>query len=150
MKSLITRLTVASVFMALTATQVAANPNYEVEVRRTSYGIPHIKADNWASLGYGYGYAYAADNICVLAREIVEANGQQALYFGASAGRINSDLFYTLSNSEQTIDDIIAQMDPPVVDGIKGFADGYNRYLGETGLDNIAADCRSQPWGASY
>ncbi len=37
-------------------------------------------------------------------------------------------------------------MDAPVVDGIKGFAAGYNRYLSETGVDNIAAACRSQAW----
>ncbi|MFK8031209.1 MAG: penicillin acylase family protein [Gammaproteobacteria bacterium] len=146
MKSLFSRIVLGSILIALCGTQVYANPGYEAEVRRTSFGIPHIKADNWGSLGYGYGYAYAGDNLCVLAREVVEANGQQALYFGSSPGRINSDLFYTLSNNEQTIDDIIAQMDQPAVDGIIGFAEGYNRYLNETGIDNIAVECRSQPW----
>ena len=32
------------------------------EIRRTDFGIPHIKADDWTSLGYGFGYAYAQDN----------------------------------------------------------------------------------------
>ncbi|MEM7084424.1 MAG: penicillin acylase family protein [Pseudomonadota bacterium] len=140
------RLVMASGLLMLGEAQALANPTYEAEVRRTSYGIPHIKANDWGGIGYGYGYAYAADNFCVLAREIVEANGQQALYFGSSQGRINSDLFYTLSNSDETIDAIIAQTDAPVLDGIKGFAAGYNRYLSETGVDNLDVDCRSEAW----
>ena len=27
---------------------------YNVEIRWTSYGIPHVKADDWGSLGYGF------------------------------------------------------------------------------------------------
>ena len=53
--------------------------NYEVQVLRTSYGIPHIQAGDWGSLGYGYGYAFAQDNVCVLAREVLTATGTQAI-----------------------------------------------------------------------
>ena len=56
--------------------------NYEVQVLRTSYGIPHIQAGDWGSLGYGYGYAFAQDNVCVLAREVLTATGTQSKYFG--------------------------------------------------------------------
>jgi acyl-homoserine-lactone acylase len=27
---------------------------YNVDIRWTSYGIPHVKADDWGSLGYGF------------------------------------------------------------------------------------------------
>ena len=50
-----------------------ANAVYEAEVRVTSYGIPHIKANDWAGLGYGYGYHYASHNLCILAEEVVAA-----------------------------------------------------------------------------
>ena len=40
----------------------AKAPTYEAEIRRTSYGIPHIKAKDEASLGYGAGYQYAHDS----------------------------------------------------------------------------------------
>ena len=43
---------------------------YQVQVTRTSYGVPHIRAADWASMGYGYGYAFSQDNFCVLAREV--------------------------------------------------------------------------------
>ena len=32
---------------------------YKVVITRTSYGIPHIVADDFASLGYGEGFAAA-------------------------------------------------------------------------------------------
>ena len=48
---------------------------YSAEVRRTEYGIPHIKARDWGGLGYGYGYAYSQDNYCVTMREIAMASG---------------------------------------------------------------------------
>ncbi|WP_297354281.1 penicillin acylase family protein, partial [Paraburkholderia sp.] len=45
----------------------AATPAYQVEIRRTALGIPHVKADDWGSLGYGYGYVQAQDNLCTMA-----------------------------------------------------------------------------------
>ncbi|NNF15421.1 MAG: hypothetical protein HKN70_01680, partial [Gammaproteobacteria bacterium] len=146
MHSILPRIVAALVVVAGSQVMVQASTTFEAEIRRTSYGIPHIKANDWAGLGYGYGYAYAADNICILAREVVEANGQQSKYFGASTGRIDSDLFYKLVNNEEFIAATAAQMDAGVIDGIQGFAAGYNRYLQETGADNVALECRGQPW----
>ena len=30
---------------------------FHTSIRWTSYGIPHVKAEDWASLGYGFAYA---------------------------------------------------------------------------------------------
>ena len=59
-------------------------PTFELnaEIRRTEYGIPHVVADDWQSLGYGFGYAYAQDNYCVTMREIVYASGRSSELFG--------------------------------------------------------------------
>ncbi|MCB1710654.1 MAG: penicillin acylase family protein, partial [Halioglobus sp.] len=38
-------------------TPVEPSLTYSAEIRRTEYGIPHIKAADWGGLGYGYGYA---------------------------------------------------------------------------------------------
>eukprot|EP01030_Chromulinospumella_sphaerica_P022437 gene22437-22416_t len=53
------------------------------DIRRTGFGIPHIRANDERGLGYGIGYAYAQDNLCLLANEVVTVNGQRARYFGA-------------------------------------------------------------------
>ena len=44
--------------------------HYRAEIRRTSGGIPHIKADKYGSLGYGLGYAFATDNHCMFANHL--------------------------------------------------------------------------------
>jgi acyl-homoserine-lactone acylase len=43
------------------------NPTTAAEIRRTSFGIPHIIANDEKGLGYGIGFAYGQDNFCVLA-----------------------------------------------------------------------------------
>ncbi|MEO1575050.1 MAG: penicillin acylase family protein, partial [Pseudomonadota bacterium] len=125
---------------------VHANPTYDAQVRITSYGIPHITADDWGSLGYGYGYAFAGDNLCILAREIVASNGELSRYFGESSGNLTNDFFYRLVSTDDFIVGALEGIDPRAREGIRGFAAGYNRYLQETGVDNLAADCRGAEW----
>ena len=50
--------------------------DFKTQIRWTSYGIPHVKADNWAGLGYGFAYATAADGICVIAHSLMTGNGE--------------------------------------------------------------------------
>ena len=57
---------------------------YGVDIRWTSYGIPHVKAEDWGSLGYGFAYATAKDAVCVIARDVQMVNGSLSQYFGDS------------------------------------------------------------------
>ena len=63
----------------------AQAPKYAAEIRRTEFGIPHIKADDEGGLGFGVGYAYAQDNFCLLADQITTVNGQRSKHFGPDA-----------------------------------------------------------------
>ena len=56
----------------------ADDPRYSAEIRRTEYGIPHIVANDYGSLGYGYGYAFAQDNLCVMADRVVTLRGDRS------------------------------------------------------------------------
>jgi acyl-homoserine-lactone acylase len=56
-----------------------------VLIEYTSYGVPHISADNKKSLYYGQAYAHAKDNMCTLANEIVGIYAQRTLTFGPAA-----------------------------------------------------------------
>ena len=58
--------------MALT-TLAAACTDRSVTIERTSYGIPHITANDPESLAYGVAYAYAQDNVCMTADQLVTA-----------------------------------------------------------------------------
>ena len=137
----------------LTLVAVAGMPHmatatavFEAEVRVTSYGIPHIKANDWAGLGYGYGYYYASHNLCILAREVVAANGQLARYFGDSGSNVDSDFFYTLVNTDARIQEFAQIIDPNALEGIRGYAAGYSRYLADTGVSNLPEECRDADW----
>ena len=78
-----------------------SEPQCCAEIGRTDYGIPHIKAEDWGSLGYGYGYAYAQDNFCVTMRESVIASGRSAELMGEAEGDIERDLFFRYLNGTE-------------------------------------------------
>ncbi len=121
---------------------------YQADIVWTEYGIPHITAQDWGSLGYGYGYAYARDNFCTVMREYVWSAGESAQYFGEE-GDINSDLVFKLYNDDERIDRLISELPEYVVDNLTGYAAGLNRYLRETGVDNLAEGeegCRGAEW----
>lgn len=122
--------------------------DYEVTVLRTGYGIPHIQATDWGSLGYGYGFAFAQDNVCVLAREVLAAQGRQARYFGAGTGSANlaSDWVYRMVNSDARVDAAWATLDVDTRELLSGYAAGVNRHLRDTAPAALPADCRSQAW----
>ena len=79
-----TRLSLAALLagLSLAATARSQPEQATADIRRTSFGVPHIRADNERGLGYGIGYAYAQDNLCLLANEVVTVNGERARYFG--------------------------------------------------------------------
>ena len=79
--------------------------DYDYSVARSQYGIPHITAKDFASLGYAYGRTIAEDNICVLADSYVTVSAERSRFFGpdkgyairgngSTANNLNSDFFY--------------------------------------------------------
>lgn len=141
------------------AAVAARSPTYEAEIRRTSYGIPHIKAKDEASLGYGAGYAYAEDNVCVFADEMLTVNGMRSEYFGpdvvagpdVDSGSINStnrnsDFYFKLVNSDARVEAGWRRQPPEVKALLRGYAAGFNRYLVKTGRDRLPVACRNAAW----
>lgn len=132
--------------------QVVTPPSeYAADIQRTEFGIPHITARDYKGLGYGVGYAFAEDNICSLAREIVVAKGQSALYLtdgtkDAIDAAVVSDVFYTWYNSPERRASFLAAQDPEVIDAVTGYAAGYSRYLRDTGVANIDPTCANAAW----
>ncbi|MFF4185054.1 penicillin acylase family protein [Streptomyces sp. NPDC001691] len=155
--------------VAVMGTMVAAGPPSEGQVpdkptiRYTEYGIPHIIASDWTGLGTGYGYAAAKDNICTLADTYLMVNAQRSRYLGpdgkASPGEnqntttnLNSDLYFQRINDNRVVERLVEQPapngpEPEVKEAIRGYVQGYNRYLAETGVNNISdPTCRGKAW----
>lgn len=126
------------------------------EIRRTEYGIPHIKADDWAGLGFGYGYAYAQDNMCLLAEQIVTAGAERSRYFGATDENLRQDLFHQQLIDLRVVEKTLARPpDVPVAgpsqrvrDLVQGEAAGVNLYLSDIGGAAGITDprCANAPW----
>ncbi len=107
-------MTCAGLAAALLAVSVAvhAQPatDASAQIRRTSFGVPHIVAKDERGLGYGVGYAYAQDNLCLLANEVLTVSGERSRHFGANGKTLEqrdnlaSDVFFTWLNSPVAVD----------------------------------------------
>ena len=132
--------------------QPGPGATYAADIRRTSFGIPHVLAANEASLGFGIGYAYAQDNFCILADEIVTVNGERSRYFGPTASNIyqrnnlRSDFYFKLINDDAQVDAYWAKQIPEVQALYRGYVAGFNKFLRDTGAANLPGDCKGQPW----
>lgn len=121
---------------------------YSAEVVWTEYGIPHVTADDWGSLGYGLGYAYAKENYCTLMREYVRANGESARFLG-NEGNLNEDLVYRLFNTDERMNRLFDTLPDYIQSNLNGYTAGVNRFYNETGAENLAdgeEGCRNEEW----
>lgn len=138
---------------------LASYKNYRAEIRRTTMGVPHIKADSWAELGYGYGYAQAEDNLCTMADAFLTYRGERSRYFGAealpvagttleTAANLNSDFFNRHVITAQGVAAMIAEQPQDLREMVTGFAAGYNRYVRQIKSGNNTAHiaCRYADW----
>jgi len=123
-----------------------------VEIRRTTFGIPHVLAADERGLGYGLGHAYAQDNLCLLAQEVVTVNGERARHFGPDGelvpglGNVGADVFFRWFNTDAAVDTFLREQPAESRDLIAGYAEGYNRHLADTPVAARPAACGGEPW----
>ncbi len=150
---------------AVTATAAeTAKDKIRTEVARTSYGVVHVKANDYRSLGYGVAYAYAQDNVCMLADTFLTVRGERSRYFGPDAhttapkngeygvanGYIDltneqSDFYYKGYVDIDQLRAAYAAGKQEVRDLLDGYAEGYNRYLSDN-QKKLPAACRNAAW----
>lgn len=139
--------------------------SYDVTIQRTAGGIPHITARDFGSLGYGVGFSFATDDICTMAEDLVTLEGDRSKYFGPDNSYTSYSAGVTLNNLDSDIywkgvgqSDLIAnelavkkgpeRVTPTMRKLLRGFVDGYNRYLSSVGGANGITDpaCKGKPW----
>lgn len=143
----------AAALVAFSVT-VQAQPDLDTsaQIRRTSYGVPHIVAKDERGLGYGVGYAYAQDNLCLLANEVLTVSGERSRHFGAEGKTLEqrdnlaSDLFFTWLNSPAAVRAYLQAQPAPVKALLEGYATGYNRALAERRRQGLPAECGNGEW----
>ena len=126
------RCCLTTVLMGLSLS-VVAEPH--AEIRRTTFGVPHILASDDRSLGYGIGYAYGQDNLCLLANEVLTVNGQRSRFFGPEEKtleqrkNLTSDFFFTWLNTPTAVSAFWQAQPAPIQALLEGFADGFSPVL---------------------
>ncbi|HEY2576249.1 MAG TPA: penicillin acylase family protein, partial [Streptosporangiaceae bacterium] len=161
--------------MALGAAKAAASPGhvavgqsggvrYQATIVRTAYGVPHITAHSFGSLGYGYGFALASDDLCMMAQIYVTVGGNRSRFFGPGATvqgpgggeipNLDSDIFWRSVIGRKLIPRLLAvrtgagAIGPQVRRLMAGYVAGYNGYLASVGGAGGVPDptCRGQAW----
>lgn len=136
--------------LSLSAHALSPAAQTSADIRRTSFGVPHIRAENERGLGFGIGYAYAQDNLCLLANEIVTVNGERSRYFGPEQFTVEqrenrvSDVFFTWLNTPEAVETFWQAQPVQVRDLVEGYAAGYNRYLGERRQQGLPQQCQGE------
>ena len=133
---------------------------YDVTVTRTTYGIPHVAARDWGSLGYGYGHAFAEDNLCTMMDDFVTIRGERAKFFGpdgsyeipaagVTLNNVDSDFFWRFTADARTVASFRDAGTPESRETTRGFAAGWNRYVRELRAGEHAgrhAACADAAW----
>ncbi|WP_288108432.1 penicillin acylase family protein [Limnobacter sp.] len=136
----------------VTGSEAGGNSLYKVSITRTQYGVPHIKAADFGSLGYGQGYAFAQDNLCVFLNDLITIRGERSRYFGSTgtytiepngstADNLTSDFLWKslFAYSEKGPDGVMRnawertrdKTIPDYQQVVKGYVAGVNRYIAE-------------------
>lgn len=126
----------------------AAETGPLASIRRTTNGVPHIKADNLESAAFGSGYVQAQDNVCLLAEAFVKARSERTRYFGPGEDSFNiiSDFSYKALGIHSTAVEEYPRLSDQSRALIEGFVAGYNKYVTETSPRDLGPECRDQPW----
>jgi acyl-homoserine-lactone acylase len=121
---------------------------YEVDVRYTSWGIPHVLAEDYGSLAYGMGWAHAHDRLCTLADQIVMVRSERAKYFGPGEddSHLDSDFGWLGLRVRKQAEEGFLTLPEHIQQSIIGFAAGFSRYIEETPPEQMDPRCAGQPW----
>jgi acyl-homoserine-lactone acylase len=143
------------------AVSTAAAPAYDVTVTRTKYGIPHIVAKDFGSLGYGSGYAAAGTSICTLADTVLTGRGQRSRYLGADSTyddqvsmtgtNLQVDTLVTDLHNRHVVEKLLASKAGPGPEAramVEGYAAGVNAWLRKIGGASKITDPSCK--GAAY
>jgi acyl-homoserine-lactone acylase len=134
---------------------VPGTSTYDAEIRRTDYGIPHIRAADHRSLAYGLGYAYAQDNACLLFDQLLTVRAERSRHFGAegqaavsfrAVPNLDSDFYFALTMDDDALRRAYAEASPQARDSVAGYAAGVNRFLRDTPRSALPAECRDAVW----
>ena len=97
----------------------------QVEIRRTEYGVPHIKGENLAAAAFGLAYVQLEDYGPSVAMGLLRARGEMGRWFGRDS--MESDFSARLEYARAV--ETHHRLDAETRAIYAGFAAGVNRYI---------------------
>ncbi|MDT8436213.1 MAG: penicillin acylase family protein [Gemmatimonadota bacterium] len=96
-----------------------------VEIRRTSYGVPHVLAEDLEAAFYGLAWAHLEDHGARVVHGLVRARGDLARHYGRDS--LDSDFRWrrTWNHAAATYE----RLEPDTRAMFEGYAAGVNRYV---------------------
>lgn len=100
------------------------------EIRRDTYGIPHILADDEEAAGFAFGYAMAEDHAAEIGRRYLQARGEAARHFGPAHAETDFAM-RRLDNRGGARRALADETGRRFRRWLVGFAAGVNQYVAE-------------------
>jgi acyl-homoserine-lactone acylase len=123
------------VWEPLAASEEAAPPQreYDVEIARDAFGVPHINGKTDADAAYGLAYAHAEDDFSIIEEVIAMTRGR----YGAIAGSEGAQVDYVLHllGARETAERRYRELSPEVRAVAEGYAAGLNHYAAKHPLE---------------
>lgn len=122
---------------------------YQASIRYTEFGVPHITANDYGSLGYGVGYDQARNNLCTLSEQLVKLKSKKSRYFGPGEKSQNllTDIGYKAMDYPAQAAELFNELSETSSELLKGYAAGFNRSLAERqGPEEYPSPCRNAEW----
>ena len=122
---------------------------FDAEIRWTTHGVAHVRAADWASLGYGQGFACARDHLPTIADQITKVRSERSLHLGPGheGQHLASDLGYRVLGLVERAPALRDAQPDFIRDLVRGYAAGYNAWLAEATAQDLLPDwCRGASW----
>ena len=128
-------------------TPTADVSTYTATIVKTDYGIPHITANSWGSLGFGEAYSAAEDHVCNIALALVQSRGESAAAFGPGRNNRNTsrDIVVKALGIPERATAALEAQEPDIREWIEGYTAGYNQFLEEK-AGNHGSWCKDEDW----
>ena len=103
----------------------AADLSQQVEIRRTTHGVPHIAAQNLKAAAYALAWVQLEDHGPRVAMGLLRSRGEMGRWFG----RDSMDGDFLAQRAYRIAVERYPQLDAETRDVYEGFAAGANRYV---------------------
>mgnify|MGYP001057367019 FL=1 len=126
------------------------NGRYRADLRWTTHGAVHVRADDWGGLGFGQGWACARDHAGTIVDQIVKVTSRRARFHGAGPeGRhLASDFGYRALGVVDRAPAWREEQPPELREVIAGYVAGVNAWIEEATATpgTLPAWCDGAEW----